>query len=142
MRRIVEVAGLTRGVHFTEQLRVVGEDSAIKPDMVVTLSDDRSIVIDAKVPLDALLSQPSGAPESFASSGPSAAEVAARHASAVGAHIDQLASKGYWRQFTNAPEFVVLFLPAESLLGQALSRQARVKPRRCRRQLQQAGWLV
>ena len=121
LRRIVEVAGLTRGVHFTEQLRVVGEDSTIKPDMVVTLSDDRSIVIDAKVPLDALLSQPSGAPESFASSGPSAAEVAARHASAVGAHIDQLASKGYWRQFTNAPEFVVLFLPAESLLGQALS---------------------
>ena len=121
LRRIVEVAGLTRGVHFTEQLRIVGDDATIKPDMVITLSDDRKIVIDAKVPLDALLAQPVQGHRSADSTGPSAAEAAAQHAAAVGAHIDQLASKGYWRQFANAPEFVVLFLPAESLLGQALS---------------------
>ena len=83
----------------------------------MTLSDDRSIVIDAKVPLDALLSQPSRAPESFASSGPSAAAwLHAMPAPLVPTSISWH-PRGYWRQFTNAPEFVVLFLPAESLFG-------------------------
>ncbi len=118
LRRIVEAAGLTRGVHFTEQLRVVGDESTIKPDMVITLSDSQTIVIDAKVPLDALLDAPANDPAGGSEIG---AVTSARHAAAVEAHIDQLASKSYWRQFSNAPEFVVLFLPAESLLGQALS---------------------
>ena len=120
LRRIVEMAGLTRGVHFTEQLRVVGEDATIRPDMVITMSDDRHIVIDAKVPLDALL-HANDAADSRGRPSFGDEDTAARHAAAVGAHIDQLASKSYWRQFANAPEFVVLFLPAESLLGQALS---------------------
>lgn len=119
LRRIVEVAGLTRGVHFTEQLRVVGDNATLIPDMVITMSDDRSIVIDAKVPLDALLAEevgPTGASDSSASD----SRRTQRHAIAVSAHIDQLSAKAYWRQFAHAPEFVVLFLPAESLLGDAL----------------------
>jgi len=122
LRRIVEVAGLTRGVHFTEQLRVVGDDVTLIPDMVITMSDDRSIVIDAKVPLDALLDVSDQYEAQDGNASPNAEATASqRHASAVSAHIDQLAAKAYWRQFTHAPEFVVLFLPAESLLGEALT---------------------
>lgn len=117
LRRIVEVAGLTRGVHFTEQLRVVGDESTIRPDMVITMANQQTIVIDAKVPLDALLD----ASPNQAATEPGSLATGAAHAAAVAAHIDQLASKNYWRQFANAPEFVVLFLPAESLLGQALA---------------------
>lgn len=122
LRRIVEVAGLTRGVHFTEQLRVVGDEGTTIPDMVITMSDERNIVIDSKVPLDALMEEPelahsAGSPHEQAVQ----RQRSRRHAAAVAAHIDQLSSKAYWRQFTNAPEFVVLFLPAESLLGQALT---------------------
>ena len=122
LRRIVEGAGLSRGVHFTEQLRVVGDDATLIPDMVITMSDDRSIVIDAKVPLDALLDAPDHAPGTDHERPPATdVGVSQRHAAAVSAHIDQLGAKAYWRQFAHAPEFVVLFLPAESLLGEALT---------------------
>lgn len=119
LRRIVEAAGLTRGVHFTEQLHLVGDDTTSIPDMVITMSDDRTIVIDAKVPLDALLGD-QGLPTDDARS-VGVAESSQRHAAAVAAHIDQLSAKAYWRQFSHAPEFVVMFLPAESLLGDALT---------------------
>lgn len=105
LKRVVEAAGLIRGVHFVEQPTLTSSDSALRPDMIITLSNDRKIIIDSKVSLDALL-----APEPSDS----------RHAAAIGTHIDQLASKQYWRQFTTTPEFVVMFLPAESLLGAAL----------------------
>ncbi len=121
LRRIVEVAGLTRGVHFSEQLRVVGDETTAIPDMVITMSDDRTIVIDAKVPLDALLGEGINSVTSVERDNEAAGhQRSQRHAAAVGAHIDQLSAKAYWRQFTHSPEFVVLFLPAESLLGDAL----------------------
>lgn len=111
LRRVVEAAGLLRGVHFVEQASTPFGDSTLKPDVVVTMSDDRKIVIDAKVALDALL-DPAVETEP--------AEQARKHAAAVLAHINQLSGKEYWKQFEQAPEFVVMFLPAESLLGTAL----------------------
>lgn len=115
LRRIVEAAGLMPGVHFDEQIYLVSRDDEttsrnLRPDMVINLSDDRHLVIDAKVPLDSLI-----AGETI-----DVAAMAAQ-AKALAAHIDQLASREYWRQFERSPAMVVLFLPAESLLGAALS---------------------
>ena len=44
----------------------------------------------------------------------------AAHARHLRKHVDLLASKAYWRQFTTAPDFVVLFVPGESFLVHAL----------------------
>ena len=112
LRRLVESAGLLDKVHFTEQDTVRTEDGVLRPDLIVHISDERVIVIDAKVPLDAILT---------ADSDSAPAEIRAAHAAAVSAHIERLSKKEYWRQYDTSPEFVVMFLPAESLLAEALA---------------------
>jgi DNA recombination protein RmuC len=80
----------------------------------VNLVGGRKVVVDAKVPLDAYLD---------ATSTDDAEEHAAhlvRHARQLRQHIDQLSSKQYWRSLDETPEFVVLFVPAESFLAAAL----------------------
>ncbi len=148
LRRIVEVAGLTRGVDFNEQISIADGDATLRPDMVITLSDRRRIVIDAKVPMDALLrtaqtsepQQRSGfnTPENLFEAEATDREfvdepTALAHSKAVGAHIDKLASKQYWRQFEDSPEFVVMFVPAESLLSLALQTDPALLERAFRR---------
>ncbi|NQU38142.1 MAG: DNA recombination protein RmuC [Actinobacteria bacterium] len=134
LRRIVEVAGLTRGVDFTEQLSITDIETTLRPDMVITLSDRRRIVIDAKVPMDALIRADQQRTQDAHSEGEVINEsVATAHSKAVGAHIDKLASKQYWRQFDESPEFVVMFLPAESLLSLALQTDPALLERAFRR---------
>src|SRR3954447_8021962 len=56
LRRAVELAGLVEHCDFEEQPHLRGEaDSALRPDLVVRLVGERSVVVDAKVPLDAFL---------------------------------------------------------------------------------------
>lgn len=107
LRRIVEAAGMLARVHFTEQAVAPGADSRLRPDLLVHLPENRQIVVDAKVPLDAVL-------ESAGDAGPD------RLAVAVKRHISSLGAKQYWDQFERSTDFVVMFLPAESLLSMAL----------------------
>ena len=112
LRRTVELAGMVEHCDFTEQARL--DDGAQRPDLVVRLAGGRSVVVDAKVPLDAHLD--AGATDDEA-------ERTAhldRHARQLRTHVDHLASKAYWRAVGETPEFVVLFVPAESFLAVAL----------------------
>jgi DNA recombination protein RmuC len=114
LRRIVESAGLLPHVHFDEQSSTRGDDGdLLRPDMVVHLADERDIVVDAKVPLSAYLDVTETDDDA------TVRLLMSRHAAEVAAHVDRLSSKDYWRRY-DSPEFVVLFLPAESLLSAAL----------------------
>lgn len=115
LRRLLETSGLIRGTHFTEQHTVSTDDGRLRPDVVLHLGEDKTVVIDAKVSLRAILAMDADAPED------EVAAARATHAREVRSHIDRLASKEYARQFDTAPEFVVMFLPAESLLAEALA---------------------
>jgi len=108
----VELAGLVDRCDFSEQVRLA--DGALRPDLVVNLVGGRRVVVDAKVPLDAYLDATStdDAEEHEAH--------LARHARQLRQHVDQLSSKQYWRSLDETPEFVVLFVPAESFLAAAL----------------------
>lgn len=109
LRRVVEVAGLVNGVDFAEQSSETAADgSRLRPDMVVTLSGGRKIVVDAKTPLDALLDMDTD-PEH-------AEEHAQRHVRNVRQRVKELGSKAYREQFGSDVDFSVLFLPAESFL--------------------------
>ena len=116
LRRAIELAGLVDRVDFTEQVRL--DDGAQRPDVVVRLAGAKSLVIDAKVPLDAFLD---------ATSTDDADEHAAhlaRHARQLRTHVDGLAGKRYWRALGETPEFVVLFMPGEAFLSAALEADA------------------
>ncbi|HEX2315347.1 MAG TPA: DNA recombination protein RmuC [Thermomonospora sp.] len=116
LRRVVELAGMTRHCDFDEQATAHTDDGSVRPDMVVRLAGDKTVVVDSKVPLAAYL-------EAAASDDPAvrAARLDA-HARHLRDHVDRLASKAYWQAFPSSPEFVVLFIPGEAFLAPALDR--------------------
>jgi DNA recombination protein RmuC len=117
LRRAVELAGLVDRCDFEEQVQLRSDDAALRPDLVVRLVGGRSVVVDAKVPLDAFLDATAGE----ADDDPDQREAhLARHARQLRTHVELLGSKRYWRSLPETPEFVVLFLPAESFLSAAL----------------------
>jgi len=114
--RVVEVAGLCEHCDFDRQPSVTTEDGRLRPDLVVRLPGGRSIVVDAKTPLDAYIDALEAVED-----GPRC-EAMRRHAAQVRTHIQNISSKAYWSQFASAPDFVVLFLPGESFFSAALEQ--------------------
>ena len=115
LRRVVEHAGMLARVDFSTQVQGRTPDgAAVRPDLVVHLPGGKHLVVDAKAPLAAFLE---------ASEGPAGAqdqaEVAARHARALRAHVDGLAAKEYWAAFQPTPQLVVCFVPGEAFLASA-----------------------
>ncbi len=118
LRRVVEAAGLTRHVDFDLQSTISSDRGQGRPDMVIRLAGGASIAVDAKVPLDAYL-EASALPIDDASEAQRRAHMQ-KHVRAVRAHIDALAKKAYWSGLDASPEFVICFLPSESLLAAAI----------------------
>ncbi len=115
LRRLVELAGMVEHCDFQEQVHSVGDDQVIRPDMVVRMPNQRDVVVDVKTPLDAYL-------EAVEAKDDTQRQLALRrHARNVREHIRTLSSKAYWAQFTNSPEFVILFIPGDQFLSAALS---------------------
>lgn len=117
LRRAVELAGLVSRCDFTEQTTVRTDDGLQRPDLVVNLAGGKSVVVDAKVPLDAFLDA------TGADSDAAREEHLARHARQLRQHVDTLGGKAYWRSLPATPEFVVLFVPGESFLSAALEAE-------------------
>jgi len=116
LRNAAELAGMSPYCDFTEQVSVATEDAQLRPDMTVRLPNHRTIVVDAKAPLDAYREAVSAGDEA-------GRKVAlSRHAQAVRGHMRALGQKSYWSQFKEAPDFVVLFLPGESFFSAALEQ--------------------
>lgn len=110
LRRVVEAAGLSAHCDFSEQTQ--SGDS--KPDLIVRLPGDRVIIVDAKVPdLDFLTAMETVDVAKRA-------EALTEHADKLRGTIKTLAARDYPRQFPNALDYVVLFVPAESLFSAAL----------------------
>lgn len=110
LRRVVEAAGLSAHCDFTEQ--AVQDES--KPDLIVHLPGDRVIIIDSKVPDLDFLNVLDSSDES------ARAEALAAHAARLKTAIRGLSDRDYPGQFPHSLDYVVLFLPAESLFSAAL----------------------
>lgn len=114
LRRVVEMAGMLPHCDFEEQSTVTTDDGRIRPDVVVHLPGSKTVVVDAKVALDAYLAAVEESDDVQCKA------KLVQHARQVRSHVDKLAAKSYWTQFSEAPDFVVLFVPGDSLLGAAL----------------------
>jgi DNA recombination protein RmuC len=118
LRRAVELAGLVNRCDFDEQVVTTDSEGQVRrPDLVVRLAGGRSVVVDAKVPLDAFLDSTEADDED------ERLAHLRRHARQLRAHVDVLAAKSYWRALDRTPEFVVLFVPGESFLSAALETE-------------------
>lgn len=117
LRRVVELSGMVNHVDFEEQENVKDDEGKnLRPDMTVKLAGGRTIVVDSKVALSALL-------EAFETDDETVrAERLLAHARHVKKHVDDLSSKKYWDMFDSAPEFVVMFVPSEAFYQSALEQ--------------------
>ena len=115
LRRLVELAGMTNRCDFCEQTSVDTEDAGRqRPDMVINLPGERTVVIDCKAVLDGFIDAAAASDEDQRKLH------LARHCQQVRSRARDLSAKSYWSQFKNSPEFVVMFLPSEAFLYAAV----------------------
>lgn len=114
LHRVVELAGLSEHCDYVEQVTVESDGGRLRPDMVVNLPAGRQIVVDAKCSLDAYLSAMEAPDDSTRRA------CLTRHCQQLRDHMNALAQRSYWDQFSAAPEFVVMFVPGESFLAAAV----------------------
>ena len=114
LRNVVELAGMVQYCDFAEQSAVAGDESALRPDLVVSLPGGKHVVVDAKAPLQGVLDAYQARDE----------EERHRHlrdhARLLRRHVKALADKAYWAGLDSTPDVVVMFLPGEHLYGAAL----------------------
>jgi DNA recombination protein RmuC len=114
LRRVVEMAGMLDRCDFSSQTTTSSAEGRLRPDLLVHLPAGKTIVVDAKTPLDGYLHALEASDETRRKA------CMADHARQVRAHITTLGRKSYWEQFDPAPEFAVLFLPGECFFSAAL----------------------
>jgi len=116
LRRVVEVAGMSPHCDFDEQASSETEDGRRRPDMLIRLPNDRVIVVDSKVPLDAYMRAVEADDDA------SRAAALARHARHVRDRMVGLGQKAYASHIDQSPDFVVLFLPVEAAFSAAVEQ--------------------
>jgi DNA recombination protein RmuC len=112
LRRIVELANLSRHIDFEEQ--ATGDEG--RADMIIHLSNQGILPVDSKFSLTAYL-------EAMETQGEEEKKDRLQeHVRAMKGRINELGQKKYWEQFSGSPspEFVVMFVPNESCLSCAM----------------------
>ncbi|MFV0406351.1 MAG: DNA recombination protein RmuC [Propioniciclava sp.] len=117
LQRVAEIAGMVEHCDFRlQQTSQTSEERTIRPDMTVTLAENKVVFVDSKVPLTSFLDAQETADDA------EHAALLAQFAKNVRTHIDQLSGKNYFKAEATTPEFVVLFLPSEALAAEALTQ--------------------
>ena len=114
LRNVLETCGLAEHTDFETEVSVNGEDGRLRPDAIIRVPGGRSLVIDAKVSLNAYQDAYAAVDEA------ERARHLSAHAGAMKAHVNTLGGKSYWNEFADAPDYVIMFVPGEHFLAAAL----------------------
>ncbi|MES2754817.1 MAG: DNA recombination protein RmuC [Pseudomonadota bacterium] len=116
LKNVLETCGLAEHTDFQTEVSVAGGDEGgrLRPDAIVTVPGGRSLVIDAKVSLNAYQDAFGAVDEAERLIG------LAAHATSMRNHVNGLGNKAYWSQFADAPDYVIMFVPGEHFLSAAL----------------------
>ncbi|MCH2624825.1 MAG: DNA recombination protein RmuC [Acidimicrobiales bacterium] len=114
LRNIIDLSGMASYCDFSEQTTAASDDGALRPDLTVRLPNGAFLVVDSKVPLASYLRM-----QEIDDSAAREAELKG-HVKAMQKHVKALSDKRYWELFDDAPDFVVMFVPGESFLADAL----------------------
>ncbi|CAB4640869.1 unannotated protein [freshwater metagenome] len=110
---LLEGAGLRQGHEYTSQRSTTDSDSTGIPDVTVNMPGGSLLFIDSKFPFDRFL-------DAFATQDQSERdEFLQQHSKDLLKHVEALAKRGYHKS-QGSPDFVVLFVPFETLLSEAL----------------------
>lgn len=120
LRKLVELAGLIKHADFSEQASISTETGAGRADMVVNLPGGKSLAIDSKVPFNSYQEASSISELATGEELNRRRKLIEEHVKAMRKHIDDLGTKAYWTGLESSPDFVVCFVPSESLLSAAL----------------------
>jgi DNA recombination protein RmuC len=113
LRNVLELGGMTQNVDFVEQNALGGDEGLLRPDAIVRLPGGKSVILDAKTPLDAYLN----AMEADESA---KAPLLEQHARQLRSHAKALGDKEYWRRLADTPDIVVMFVPGEAFFAAAI----------------------
>ena len=118
LERVLEASGLRKGQEYHVQVSHLVEGRRQQPDVVIHLPEERRLVVDSKISLDAY--QASVAAEDSA-----ARDVCIKeHIASVQAHIKGLAAKNYQQLYgIQSLDFVILFMPLEPAFLLAVSHE-------------------
>ncbi|MEI7506236.1 MAG: DNA recombination protein RmuC [Actinomycetes bacterium] len=114
LRNVIQLAGMEPYCDYSEQFTGGAAEADQRPDVVVRLPNGALIAIDSKAPLSAYLRMQE------------ATDIATKelelknHARVMRDHMKALARKEYWNQFPEAPDFVVMFIPGEGFVSDAM----------------------
>jgi len=114
LRNVIQLAGMEPYCDYSEQFTGGAAEADQRPDVVVRLPNGALIAVDSKAPLSAYLRMQD------------ASDVATKeielkaHAKLMRDHMKKLADKKYWNQFPEAPDFVVMFIPGEGFVSDAM----------------------
>lgn len=120
LRKLVELAGLIKHADFSEQATISTADKSGRADMIINLPGNKTLAIDSKVPFDKYQEASAISELALAEEQERRKRLLSEHVKAVKGHIDELANRAYWEGLDSSPDFVICFVPTESLLSSAL----------------------
>lgn len=120
LETILDSTGLVRGIHYHVQQNIKGDEGQnLRPDVILSLPEERSIVIDSKVSLTAYLRYTKAEAEA------ERRQALSEHVQSVRKHVQELAVKGYEKHLAS-PDFVVMFIPTEPAFLEAIKADSQI----------------
>jgi DNA recombination protein RmuC len=120
LRKLVELAGLIKHADFNEQATFSTDSGSGRADLIINLPGGKSLAIDSKVPFNSYQEASAISELAEGDDARRRSELIAAHVKAMKVHIDALSGKEYWTGLNASPDFVIAFVPSESLLSAAL----------------------